>query len=209
MKRFFIALALAAASFGKIQAQTGIPVYQTLSATGNAAAPSTVYFTAIPNQQVRIVSVSYQADTNNAGLQIQAGSTAYYQTATNATSTSVTNGINSTNGLLAGSTLILDQGGLPYSATLASYGAWPGTNSLGVVTNAYYIVLGANGWNTAANSGSSIYQMSAPATVPVGNTTNSLFSNALYAAPPGRPLTVTLTPALQTNRLNAVSGRYQ
>ena len=211
MKKLFIIAALGVASLGKALAQeeNGLPNFVTLTSAGNAAAPASVYFRAKPQQQVRAVSVSYTTDTNNAAILFQAGVGAYYQTATNASTSSVTNWVNTTNGLLPGSTMVLEQKGTPYVATLASFGAVSNTNSLGATTNAYFIVLGSGGWGVAANPLTDIYQMSATGSLPVGKGTNSIFGVCLWAAKHGRPLLMTLTPALSTNQFNSVTGRYE
>lgn len=172
-----------------------LPTFKTLSAAGNAAAPSVVIFPDDPNLQIRIVNVTYSADTNNAALQYTTGNGAYSLLATN-TSSGVTQVVNSTAGLVANSVLVLNHGGTCYAATLSS------TNS---GTNA---VLVSGAWGVAPSIGDAVYQMGSTNAVPVGAATNAVNGEAIYVGNYGRPVMVRLTPCLGTNQLNAVSAHY-
>jgi len=202
-------LALLALAFG-LTAQAAMPTYRTLSDGGNAASPAVVYFPANPNAQVRVVGVWYTSDTNNGTLGFSTGVTAYTQTSTNATSASVTNLVNSTNGLVAGSLLLLDNNGNACTNTLTSYGTYvTGTNTFGQVTNQAFIVLGTGGWNQAlTNAQENIYQMGAISTIQVGSQSNAINGEAIFVGNYGRPVVVTLGPTLVTNRLSSVSAHY-
>ena len=75
------------------------PRFKTLSAAGNTAAPAQVIFPADPSSQIRIVGANYTTDTNNSTLSFSGGTTAFSVVETNQATTSVTNKLNSTNGL--------------------------------------------------------------------------------------------------------------
>ena len=190
--------------------RAAIPSYKTLSDGGNAASPASVYFPANPTAQARIVSLFYTSDTNNGTLGFSSGVTAYTQMATNAASSSVTNLVNTTNGLTVGSLLILENGGIPYSNTLSSYGTYvTGTNTFGQTTSQAFIVLGSGGWGVAlTNALENIYQMGAISTIQVGSQSNAINGDAIFVGNFGRPVLVTLGPTLVTNRLSSVSAHY-
>ena len=197
------AVALASA----ICVQAGVPTFKSFSGAGNAAAPTTVIVPADPNLQFRVLSINYASDTNNGGLLFSKGAGAYYATITNATTgaggaTAVTNNINTTNGLVGSSVMVLQTAaGTCYSSTLSSYGGTNGT---------YFIVLASGGWGVAQAVNADIYQMSA-ATSPyvVGASTNWLNGEALYVGDQGRPVIAKLTPALATNQIISLTGQYQ
>lgn len=193
------ALGLCAFAFN---APAVLPTYKTFSAAGTAAAPATIIFPDDPNSQIRIVTIYAQSDTNNAQLQFTTGGTAIWQTATNAGASAVTNLVNSTNGLVPGSVLVLNHGGTMYSATLSSF------NQNATNGNGTNIVLNSGGWGVATSAGDNIYQMSATNTINVGNTTNSQNGDAIYVGNYGRPVMLRLTPALVTNALPAASAHY-
>lgn len=174
----------------------GSPTYTTLSAGGNPATPANVSFVADPARQVRIVSVWYQGDTNNAVLQFSSGSGAYAMVATNAATTTVTNVINTTAGLAASATMCLEHLGVNYYATLSS------TN------NGTNLVLNSGGWGVLPSVGDSVYQMGTVTQIPVGSVTNALNGDAIFVGDYGRPVRVVLTPCGATNRLNSVGARY-
>ncbi len=169
-----------------------------MSATGNATTGSEVIFPADPSTAARLVNLSYQSDSNTAIVSFSTGVGAYSLLATN-TSSGVTQVVNSTAGLAANDVLVLQHGGTCYSATLSS------TNS---GTNA---VLASGAWGVAPSIGDSVYKMSAASTVFVGsNGTATAAQNgeAIYVANQGRPLRITLTPALVTNRINSATAHY-
>lgn len=179
---------------------------KTMSANGNATAGAGVIFPADPAGTWRLLTANWSSDTNNAVLSISDGGTAYSIVETNQATTSVTNKINSTNGLSANAVLVLQHAGVCYAATVSSWnsstnaGFYGGTN----------VVLASGGWGVATKVGDSVYLMNTPITLPIGATTNfqsgySLFSSTYQ----GRPMRVVLTPALATNKLNSVIGRSE
>ena len=206
MKKIFTSLALAALT--ALPALAALPTFRTFSAAGNAASPATVYLPADPNSQIRVVSAFYQTDTNNAALIFTSGQGAYYQAQTNALSSSITNQVNTTNGLTAGSTLVLQQGGSCYAAVLSSLATSLSTNAYSVVTTNYFVVLASGGWAVSAVQYADIYQMGSATTLTVGNATNGINGDAIYVAAYGRPVAVKLSPALGTNQITALTVHY-
>lgn len=179
------------------QAAAATPNYTSKTDPGTAASPAEVVFLSDPSLQIRIVSVNWLSDTNRAVLSFTTGEGAYQQTITNSSTTDVTNVVNTTAGHVAGSILLLERGGTAYTATLSS------TN------NGTNIVLNSGGWGVIAQPGDSIYQMSSATSLPVGATTNWAAGEAIFVGGYGRPVRVVLTPALATNALNSVVGRYE
>ena len=198
-------LLCAAAALLSLAAFAASPTYKTLSGYGNAATPAEVDFISDPSLQFRLVNVNYASDTNNAVLSISTGTTAFAITATNQAATSVTNQINSTNGLSPSATVLLEHAGAAYIATVSTWnqttnsGPYGGTN----------VVLTGNGFNVATSAGDTFYLMTTPATLPIGAATNSLNGDALFVGNPARPVRLQLAPALNTNKINTASGRYE
>ena len=182
---------------------------QTFSGVGNNTLPDTVIIPAIPTAQTSIVSVWYTGDTNNQTINFSTGAGAYYQTVTNAATSSITNFVNSTNGLVANSVMVLQHAGVCYTNTLASYGNNSATNGVtGVVTNACFLVLGTGGWGVASAVLDDVYQMSAETSLYVGAGTNALNGVAVFVGNQGRPVMVRMSPALVTNRLSSVTAKF-
>jgi hypothetical protein len=206
----FVTGAVCALAVTAALAQSASPFYKTLSDGGNAASPSETDFIAQPALQLRLISINYGSDTNNAQLQVSTGIGAYAITATNAASSSTTNQVNSTNGLANGSVLLLQHGGAAYIATLSSYGN-TGTNTLngGTTTNVNFVVLGAGGFGVATSVGDVVYPLGTPATTPIGTGTNWLNGEAIFTGNVGKPVRVVLTPTLTTNNLYSVTGHYE
>lgn len=201
MNKLFLSLAVGLTL--AIPASATTPAYKTKSAAGNAAAPAEVIFPASPGNQTRIVSVNWNSDTNNAVLSCSGGSTVFSIVETNQATTSVTNKINSTNGLSAGAVLVLQHGGVCYKSTVSTWNASTNSGFYGG-TN---VVLASGGWGVATSAGDSVYQMDSPVTLPIGATTNTANGVAIYVATlPGRPVRVVLTPALSTNKLNSITA---
>jgi hypothetical protein len=205
-----IAIAVASVCLA-VSAFAASPSYKTLTDYGNAASPSEVVFPEVANNQWRIVSVNYSSDTNNAVLSFSGGAQAYRIVQTNAATTSVTNLINSTNGLTASSVLLLNRGGTYYAATISSWASSSTTvTNSGLVTGGTNVVLASGGWGVATQIGDPVYLMDTATTIPVGAATNAINGEAIYVgALPGRPVRVVLTPASTTNKLNAVTGRSE
>ena len=198
-------LLLIAALTVALTAFASLPTYLSKSANGNAASPATYIFPADQSTQIRVVGVNYTTDTNNSVLSFSGGTTAYTITETNQATSSVTNKINSTNGLSGSAVLVLQHNGVCYAATVSSWnsstnaGFYGGTN----------VVLASGGWGVRTSAGDSVYLMDTPVTIPATSSA-AINGEAIYAAAlPGRPLMVQLTPALATNKLNTVTVRYE
>jgi hypothetical protein len=188
-------LTTAAMAMLAITAVAQYPSYTSLDDGGNGTAGATVIFPSKANTQIRLVSVNWQSDSNTATLEFKTATTAYRAAATN-TTTGVTQVVNSVVGMAANDILVLERAGTCYTAVLSS------TNS---ATNA---VLAAGGWGVAPQIGDNIYKLGTATSVPVGATTNWQNGEALFVGNAGRPVQVTLTPALTTNRLRTVTARY-
>lgn len=205
-KLFLLAIGLASVC---LTAKAVLPTFRTFSGYGNATTPAQIIMPADPNSQIRIVSLYYTSDTNIAGISFSTGVGAYYQANTNALTSSITNWVNTTNGLVPTSTLVLQQNGQTYTNALVSFGSFiTGTNSFGVVTNQAFVVLGTGGWGTNALVGADIFQMGSASTIYVGAGTNALNGDAIYVGNYGRPVIATLSPALSTNRIPSLSTHY-
>ena len=183
-----------------VTALGALPTYKTLSAYGNSTAGALVYFPSDPNSQIRLIYVNWGDDKAGNKLNFYTGVTAYSQALTNAASSSVTNAINSTNGLAANASLILEHGGVPYPATLSSLS----TNAAGQPV----LVLGSGGWGVNASVGDNIYLMSTATSIPIGVGTNAFAGDALFTGNYGRPVEVTIDTATATNSLYSVSAHY-
>ena len=188
--------------------------FKTLSAGGNSTVGAWVAFPPDATMQLtRIVGVNWQSDNATAALSFRGGSTALWQVATNAATTSVTNLINSTNGLAVGSFVLLVHNGTCYSNTVVSWNS--STNFTALTTNspAYggtNVVLTTGGWGVATSIGDEIFVMDTAVTIPIGATTNYMGGDAIYVANlPNRPVWVQLSPATTTNRLNSVTARME
>ena len=188
------------------------PAYVTKSANGNAAAPANVILPADPYTQIRVVNVNYSTDTNNSVLSFTSGTTAYSIQFTNYATSATTNCINSTNGLSGGATLVLQHNGACYSSTVSS---WAAVTNASLYTGYTNVVLASGGWGVASSVGDSVYLMGTATTLPSpaassGTTTTAAVNGeAIYVASyQGRPVSVTITPALVTNKLNTVIVHY-
>lgn len=192
-----IALSLAVASLVST-AFAATPTYTSKSGAGNATTPTSVIFKADPDTQIRLVNINWQSDTNNAVLSYSTGEGAYIITATNLDTSSVTQRVSTTAGLVANSIVVLQKAnGLCYPATLSSTNS--GTN----------IVLASGGWGVTVAIDDAVYQMSTASTVLVGATTNAVNGEAIYVGNYGRPVRIQLTPALATNRITTATARYE
>lgn len=186
--------------------------YISHSAYGNSTAGAITEFTATPGAAFRLVAVNYGSDSSSAVLNLYTGSTAYTITATNAATSSVTNLINSTNGLSAGATLLLEHAGAFYTQTVSSWNS--STNFVAVSTNGAAsggtnVVLNSGGWGVATSIGDPVYLLTSPVALPIGTGTNWLNGEALFVGNRGRPVLVQLTPATTSNKLWSVTGRYE
>ena len=210
MKKFFSILL--AAMLSCAAALATLPTYHTLSGYGNGTLPSTVattYFPSDPNSQIRVIYVNYSSDTNNGALAFASGSTAYWNTATNATPSSITNWINSTNGLYVGAPIVLEHRGIPYYQTVTNWNAYPVTNAAtGTITYTNNLVTLSGGFGVATAIGDNIFLMNLTAAIPVGAQTNVINGDAIFVGNYGRPVQVQVIPSYLTNRLNMVSTHY-
>ncbi len=192
---------LLAAFAGALSALAQAPTFTTLSANGDATAGAAVIFPAKAGQQIRLVSLNWNSDSNAAVASITTGAGAYYARLANASSSAVTNQINSTNGLVASSALVVERAGVPYRAIMSSF------NSNAAWGN--YVVLASGGFGVQTVAGDPIYQMSSATTLPIGATTNSMQGFAIYVGNPGRPVRVQITPSAVTNKINAAVALYE
>lgn len=177
-----------------------LPTYKSTSASGTTAA--TAYFPADPNSQVRVVSYNSTSDKAASVMTFTSGTTAYVITATNAAATSVTNQINTTNGLTGSAALVLQLNGTNYSATVSSFNI--ATNVSPAQTN---VVLGANGWNVNTIVGGDVYLMSTAVTIPNGAATVSQNGDAVFVGNYGRPVKVVLD-GTSSCAINVISAHY-
>jgi hypothetical protein len=193
-----------------VSASAALPTYRSFTDPGNATYPGFCFMPADPNSQVRVVSISYSSDTNTASIQFSSGVQAYFQVITNLVTSGITNVVNSTNGLVPNSTLLLQQGGNGYTNKLVSWGN-TGTNNLAwfsVATNVNFIVLGTGGWGVAANQNADIYQMGTQANIFVGAQTNWIDGDDIYSGAYGRPVIVQFSSCLVTDAFNTISCHY-
>ena len=194
-----------------VAAFAGSPTYKTTSANGNAASPAAVILLSDPTTQIRVVSAVYTTDTNNSALSCSSGTTALNITQTNLATSSITNAINTTNGLTAGAILVLEHAGVGYAATLASVTC----NTNAAPFGGTNVVLASGGWGVLTTPGDNVYVMSSATSIPApaatsgANTTAAMNGEAIYvAALPGRPVRMVLTPAYVTNQLNNIVAHY-
>ena len=184
-----------------------LPTYKTLSGYGNSTAGASVYFPSDPNSQIRVIYVQYGNDKANF-VNFATGTTAFTQVATNALSSSVTNILDSTNGLSASAPLVLEHAGVAYPAIVSSFNATSSTNSAGVTNWTYNVVLGSGGWGVNTSVGDNVYLMSTNVTLPIGIGTNVLAGDDIYSGNYGRPVVVSIPAATNTNSLYSVSTHY-
>lgn len=213
--------------------RAGIPTYHTYSANGSAANPATLVFPADPNLQVRLINIWYIADTNNAALQVSSGTTAYSLLWTNLATTTVTNIVNSTNGLAAGGIVILQHAGVNYTNDVISVGN-TGTNTMAaygvavtnltttygaagngpvgtLATNVNWVVLQSGGWGVLPSLNDEFYLMGPVSSFPCNGTTNILQNvsgDDIFSGNYGRPVLLMLTPASKTNQIISASAHY-
>ncbi len=199
-------LLIAAVGAVALAAFAATPLFKTMSANGNAASPAGVIFPAAPGSQINIVNANWNSDTNPAVLSISGGSAVFSIVETNQASSSVTNKISSTNSLTAACVLVLQHAGTCYAATVST---WNATTNSGAVSGTN-VVLASGGWGVATSVGDPVFLMDTPVTLPIGATTNWQSGSPIYSATLiGRPVRVVLTPALNTNKLNAVTAKYE
>lgn len=192
MKKLFIIASMLAC----VSALAALPTYKSTSASGSTAA--TAYFPADPNSQVRVVGYNATSDKAGSVMSFTTGTTAFYVTATNLATSSVTNYINSTNGLANSATLVVQHAGACYANTISSYG----TNTSGA-----FVVLASGGWGVATSVNDDVYLMSSATTIPVGATTSVQNGEAVYVGNYGRPVKVTLD-GTSACAINAISAHY-
>lgn len=198
MKKLLTSAALSLALVLGVHAGTS---FSSKTGATNTVVPNTntVVFPPTSGKQLVIYNVTYRNATN-ATLTFNSGGVAYTQTATN-TTTGVTNQVNSTNGLVVGSIMVLDRAGTMYLATLASHGQ--ATNGLG--TN---IVLNTGGWGVAPQIGDTIYQFGADTQLTLAPGTNAISGAAVFVSDPGRPTLIRMGPAITPSYLQVV-GEYR
>ncbi|MGH8022433.1 MAG: hypothetical protein ACRED1_02545, partial [Limisphaerales bacterium] len=191
-----------------VPARAALPTYHTFSGYGNSTTPATVILPADPNSQIRVVTILYTSDNAGAQFTFSSGSTAYAEAWTNLASSTITNIIDSTNGLAAGSVLILQHGGADYTNSVVSWGNVDTNLYSYPLTNAAFVVTGSGGFGVSPTVGDSLYLMTGPQSWYAGATTNALNGDDIFSGNYGRPVMVQLGPATATNRLNSVSAHY-
>ena len=208
MKLFTLGIALALAL------PASAATFKTLSANGNSTAGAQVCFpVADSSSTMRIVSVNYSNDTAAGTLSFSGGATALSIVATNAATTSVTNLVNSTNGLSASAIVVLQHLGVCYPATVSSWAA--ATNYIAASTNGAAsggtnIVLTSGGFGVATSIGDDVFIMDTPVTIPVKAESSAQNGDAIYsAALSGRPILVKLGTASTTNKLYSVVSKSE
>lgn len=203
MKNKILTLA-ATCVLAAVGAVAALPTFRTFSAGGNTSYGATVLMPADANSQIRVVSINYSSDTVGAALAFSSGVGAYYLAATNAATSTVTNQINSTNGLSIGSILVLQHGGVLYTNQVVT---WNSSTNL-LTGNGTNVVLATGGWGVLPTLFDDIYQMSAPVTLIVGSGTNAINGDAVFVGNYGRPVIIAFPVATATNRLSLVSVHY-
>lgn len=204
MKKTFILIAVGVAVV--VAALASLPTYRTITATGSTAAIG--YFPADPNCQVRVIGYSATSDLASSTVIFASGYGAYFQVLSNATTSSVTNYINTTNGLSVGQVVLLQHAGTCYPSTVAALLAYVnGTNSFGAPTNLYSLKLASGGWGVQAVPYDDIYVMSNVVTIACGATTSVQNGDAIYVGNYGRPVSMTLN-ATSACTINWASAHY-
>jgi hypothetical protein len=201
-----ILLSLAVIGAVALATYAASPTYLTKSSgAGTAAAPATIIFPAAAQTQIRVVSVAWKSDTNIATLSFSGGAAAYYQTITNMATSSVTNQINSTNGLSGSAVIVLQHAGVCYQSTVSTWnmstngGAYGGTN----------VVLASGGWGVLASAGDGVYVMDTPVTLDASSAVSDKEGVALYVGKlADRPVLIKLAPANVTNQITSATVRY-
>lgn len=194
-------------------ARAALPTYHTFGPAGGvSSAPATIILPADPNSQIRIVSVLYTSDNAGAQFAMSSGNTAFSVPYSNTVS-SVTNFLDSTNGLAVGQQLILQHNGADYTNAVLNWGTFiSGTNTSGYVTNQAFVqtvsAFSFSGTSDTATAGDNIYAMTSPLSWFAGATSNLLNGDDIFSGNYGRPVEVQLGLATTTNRLNSVSAHY-
>jgi len=195
------ALALSAA----LAAHAGVDFTTGTGAT-NAIVPNTniMVFPTRADKQFVLYNLDYRTATNGL-LWMATGKQMFTQTQTNLSASAVTNMVNSTNGFVPGSLLVLEHNGVGYVAGLSALGQTTNANTFG--TN---IVLASGGWGVATSAGDNIYQLGTPRTIPLlaATGTNQINGSAIFAGDPGRPVVVMMGPAITPSALSG-TGEYR
>lgn len=199
------ACAIATLAVATLAASAGVSFTTGTGAT-NAIVPNTniMVFPTKADKQFVLYNLDYRTATNGQ-LWIASGKQMFTQTQTNLSASAVTNMVNSTNGFVPGSLLVLEHAGVGYVAGLSAIGQTTNANTFG--TN---IVLAAGGWGVAASAGDNIYQLGTPRTIPVlaATGTNQLNGSAIFAGDMSRPVVVMLGPAITPSALSG-TGEYR
>jgi len=197
--------------------QAALPTYKTASAYGATGLPAEVVFAADANSQIRVIYVNYSSDSNAAAITFSTGTTAYSLQATNPTTSWTTNVVNSTNGMVAGQTLMLQHSGTCYTNTISTVGntgTYTFTNGLGGqvigggATNVSYIITAAGGFGVLPSAGDDLFYMGQSTSWPVGATTNVIAGDAIFVGNYGRPVTISISLPNLTNRIYSASTHY-
>jgi len=197
MKTIKKIIVLSAALLLAVSLPAASPAYVTKSGNGNATTGASVIFPSVSQQQIRLVNLNWNSDSNTATASYTTGLGAYSITATNPSSTYLTQYVNSVVGMVTNTGFILEHSGIGYYALLVA------TNN---ATNA---VFGSGAFGVLSSVGDRLYQLDTAVTVPIGATTNAANGEALFVGAVGRPVRVIISPALSTNKINSAVARYE
>lgn len=167
-----------------------LPEYVTKSASGSTSCE--VFFPAIPDRQVRIVTAIATSDKAASVLSFRSGSTPYSVSAATAAGTNVV--IAYTNGLAPSDVIAGQQSGTNWSAVIHSF---PASTNVAVTSTI-----------NATTVGSEVYKMSAATTIKVAATTAVYSGQAIYVGARGRPVRVVLDGTSACS-LDAISALYE
>ncbi|MEN6642678.1 MAG: hypothetical protein ABFE08_09545 [Armatimonadia bacterium] len=149
-----------------------------VSKTGSGTTAATVYWPADAQKTARLVGVIATSDKAASVISLRTGTTAYTITVTNATTTSINQWLNTTNGLVASGVVVLQKpDGTCYSSTIAAGCA---------ETN--MVILASGGFGVVAGVGDQMYLMSDATSIKLGATTLSTHGPAIYVGNRGRPV---------------------
>jgi hypothetical protein len=192
MRNILATMAVAVAIALPAMAQTPIPVYQTLTASGTTTA--TVYFATSPSQQARIVAAVASSDLAGANITFRTGVTPLSITKSNAAGATID--VAATNGFAAGDWVILETAaGVITNAVIASF---TGATNIVFVESV-----------PITRIGDQIYKASTAVTLWCGVFTNRAYmGEAVYVGNRGRPVMVKVNGTSACS-LDSVTARYE
>ena len=168
------------------------PVYITQTASGTTTAA--VCFASSPLQQIRLVSAIATSDLAGSTLCFRTGVTPHTAAYTNGATTK-SFGVASTNGFSVGDWILIE----------TAAGLWTNGIITGFTTNTNVICQ----MNLIATvPGDQIYNLSAATSLPIGATTATYGSEAIYVGNRGRPVFV-YANGTSSITLNGITARYE